>query len=81
MKKQWLETLYEEALVLIDNGYTVGPAIEKAWDSNYDSIAVSSVDFNFAIGEVRDLFWDEGFNRLEEYEESIIANYEEEDYV
>ncbi len=84
MTRDWLETLCEEAVVLIDDGYTVGPAMEKAWDNNYDSIAVSSCDDDFEIDELRNLFWEDGFDQLEKYEESIISEYdnctEEENY-
>lgn len=80
MINEWMETLCEEAVALIDNGYTVGPAMEKAWDSNYDSIAVSSCEDDFEIDELRNLFWDKGFDSLEKYEESIISKYEEENY-
>lgn len=81
MVGNWLEILCEEATVLIDEGYTVGPAMEKVWDNNYDSIVSTSIDLDFAIDEVRDLFWEEGFDHLEQYEGAIIAKYEEEDYV
>jgi hypothetical protein len=76
MTKEWLETLCEEAIILINDGYTVGPAMEKAWDNNYDSIAASSIDFNLDIDEVRNLFWDEGFDLIESYEDAIVARYE-----
>ena len=75
MIRQWLETLCEEAVALIDDGYTVGPAMEKAWDSNYDSVVVSSCHEDFEVDELRSLFWDDGFETLEAYEELIIDKY------
>ncbi|WP_319200090.1 hypothetical protein [uncultured Ilyobacter sp.] len=78
MINEWLEVLCGGALALIDDGYTVGPAMEKSWDNNYDSIVVSSCEDDFEVDELRNLFWDEGFDRLESYEETIITRYDDE---
>ena len=71
--KEWHKGLIWEAKVLMDKqGYTHDQAMHKAWDINYRGIVH---DEDVDISELRDLFWKDGFQQLEEYTEEIIGRY------
>ena len=42
MKKKWLKQLSEKSKLLIDDGYTLGPAMTEARYALYDDIGITS---------------------------------------
>ena len=71
--KEWHKGLVWEAKVLMDKeGYTRDQAMQKAWDMNYKGI---ERDQEVDVAELRELFWKDGFQQLEEYTEEIIRRY------
>lgn len=70
----WKNALVWECKGLIERKYySVDSAMEKIWDRNYSRIACSDeVD----VEELRCLFWNEGFDKLEDFEKEIVERYE-----
>ena len=76
MKKKWLKQLSEKSKLLIENGYTLGPAMTEAWYALYDDITKDSIKEGFSTGRLRDFFWEKSIDVLESYENEIIEKYE-----
>ena len=76
MKKKWLKQLSEKSKLLIDTGYTLGPAMTEAWYALYDDITQDCIKRGFSIGKQRDTFWEKSIDELESYENEIIEKHE-----
>lgn len=73
--QNWLEVLKEKTRFYIDEGYSIGAAMMKAWGSSYGGIYDDSEKWYFNISELRETFF-EGADVLEGYEEHLIVKVE-----
>lgn len=74
MFRAWLEILENKTKELMDDGYTVDCAMSEAWNESYGGIYDDYNLWDLSITELRRAFWDDSFQELEAYEESIIYN-------
>ena len=59
--EDWNKALIWESEFLMNKYYSIGSAMEKAWDRNYpDIIKNEEID----ISELRNLFWTKGLKSL-----------------
>lgn len=69
--KRWKELLEERSVELMDNGYSVGTAMMKAWEDFYDPMAEDGERGYLCISELRDSFFNESLDKLEAYEDEL----------
>ncbi len=70
--KRWKELLEERSLELMDNSYSVGTAMMRAWEDFYDPMAEDGERGYLCISELRDSFFNESLDKLEAYEDKLI---------
>ncbi|MGL4670970.1 MAG: hypothetical protein ACRDA0_09980 [Cetobacterium sp.] len=72
----WYRTLIWEAKYLMRKRYySIGSAMQTAWDRNYKSIVAND---NIDIVELRNVFWSKGLSELTKVDNEILRRYENE---
>ncbi len=70
--RRWKELLEERSLELMDNSYSVGTAMMKAWEDFYEPMVEDGERGYLCISGLRDFFFNESLGKLEMYEDKLI---------